>query len=145
MCPGCGRDAEIVRLAPFRRYPGSADQGTGANSIADAVVLLEDHLGNAVAASETATVTCLTGGTSPNPLVAQPGTDFVSTSTAVTFDPGDTQATFPIEIIGDSYVGVRRPLRSQPIGVWRTNSRYETSSRTVATMHRPKTFTSSPR
>jgi Peptidase family M23/Calx-beta domain/Fibronectin type III domain/Carbohydrate binding domain len=71
-------------------------EGDSGLTSADVVVFLESP--SAVPVSIDWTI----GDVPSNPRVAHPGSDIVAASGTVTFAPGETQQTFPIEVIGDT-------------------------------------------
>lgn len=108
---------DLPRIRPFGVVATEGDTGT---TTIQAQILLEDLAGNPFSAITPVTVNYATGDIPGNPLVAHPGSDFEATSGTVTFDPGESLATFPIDIIGDTVV--EPPLLYGEWGLFTLNS-----------------------
>lgn len=87
------------RIRPFGVVAAEGDTGS---TIVDAVVYLEDEEGEPYVSPTPVTATFFTSDIPSNPRVAHPGSDFVATTGTVTFQPGETTAFVPIEILGDT-------------------------------------------
>jgi hypothetical protein len=71
-------------------------EGDSGSKVANVVVYLESPSLTPV------TIDWATGDVPSNPLVAHPGSDFVAASGTLTFAPGETTQTVPVEILGDT-------------------------------------------
>jgi len=92
----------VLRVRPLG---GTVLEGSsGGTTTVDVVVYLEDGDGNPAIASNAVTVDFATVDTHPNPAVAQAGSDFVSTSGTLIIPAGATEASVPVEVIGDTVV-----------------------------------------
>ncbi|NNE73240.1 MAG: multicopper oxidase domain-containing protein [Acidimicrobiales bacterium] len=90
-------------VAPsVRPLGGVVVEGSSGTTIVDVLVYLEDSEGNPTTAGEDVTVDFATVDTHPNPQVAQAGSDFISTAGTLTIPAGASQASVPVEVIGDT-------------------------------------------
>jgi hypothetical protein len=92
MGPYEGADPPVITPHGFLAHP-EGDTGSQAYELP---VYLSDP------STEPVTIEWSTVDTAADPRVAQAGTDFVSASGTVTFAPGETFQTIPIEILGDT-------------------------------------------
>ncbi|GJM38063.1 MAG: hypothetical protein DHS20C19_14300 [Acidimicrobiales bacterium] len=92
--PAC----ELRRIRPFGVVVNEGDTGS---QIVDAVVFLEDANGDPITATEPVSFDWYTGDVPTNPNIAHPGSDFIAASGTATINIGESQTTFPIEILGD--------------------------------------------
>ena len=95
------------RSPRIRPWGAVVIEGDGGDTTANAVVHLEDANGDPHVATEQITVAWTTVD-SPNPGLARAGSDYIAASGILTFEPGDSQATVPITVKGDTIA--ERPL-----------------------------------
>lgn len=101
---GAAKDAGAVEREDLWVRPFGAVlwEGNSGTTTADVVVFLEDGNGDPATSITDVTVDFNTVDAYPNPLIAQAGSDFVSTAGTLTIPAGASQATVPVEIIGDT-------------------------------------------
>jgi len=101
----------------IRPFGGLANpEGDTGSQILDLYAYLEDEFGDPYVSPTPVTISWTTLDIPSNPLVAHPGEDFVASSGTITFAPGESITTVPIEILGDTVD--EPPLLYGEWGLW---------------------------
>jgi hypothetical protein len=97
--PGAINSRATPIIRPFGVVVAEGDTGS---QTANAVVYLEDLHGDPYVATEPITIDWTTADIPSNPAVAHPGSDYTAASGTLTINPGQSQSTVPVEILGDT-------------------------------------------